>query len=366
MSVSFPTAATLRQALPAFYRLGGSTESKENDARITAIVNTILKELQTGIFSPAFVYPQAGIAFFIVNKSLIFIDNFIFSRGSYKKVKRGLLVEGDSFKMVAVLIMRTAPSKQEIYYLKKLCRNPWASKLLFYFQCEECIFGPTQLSTILIQTLYPKGDLQMLSQKMPLNRSLLLFFFYQMLTILKCFHAMGLVHRDIKPENFLVSENYELVLADFDFTCTVPSDTELYFCGTPSSLAPEYVYNYVCKKPLKPVTTPPLDIWALGVCFSLFLNNLSLLSHALKNSEEEQKKRLFLIYEKKLQPPPQTDPLDKIVAAMLNPIPENRGTAKSLLKQLLAYIGDVHSALLELHDRDANPPPPCPLPPTPS
>lgn len=86
---------------------------------------------------------------------------------------------------------------------------------------------------------------------------------HQLVDALAYCHRQGICHRDVKPCNLLVSQGYDLLLADFGLaTHSVYSSV---FCGTLSHVAPEVancVILYDCKK---------ADVWSAGVCYFNFL-----------------------------------------------------------------------------------------------
>lgn len=70
------------------------------------------------------------------------------------------------------------------------------------------------------------------------------FFFTQLMSGLNyCHNEAGIAHRDLKPENLLLSENFELKIADFGFAAPVEGrDGQGYLytkLGTHNYMAPE-------------------------------------------------------------------------------------------------------------------------------
>ena len=50
----------------------------------------------------------------------------------------------------------------------------------------------------------------------PLAEDICRYYFVQMLEVLKYLHNEKIVHRDLKPENFLLDEDFNLKLANFE------------------------------------------------------------------------------------------------------------------------------------------------------
>ena len=84
----------------------------------------------------------------------------------------------------------------------------------------------------------------------------------QVASALSHIHDKGLVHRDVKPENIMIRADGRAILMDFNLV-SVPDRTAITqsdeIVGTPAYFAPEVI--------LQGETTPPVDIYALGLCF---------------------------------------------------------------------------------------------------
>lgn len=88
------------------------------------------------------------------------------------------------------------------------------------------------------------------------------YYFRQILTAVLDCHAAGVTHRDIKLENCLLTENFELKLADFGLSELASGKSKsLGYRGTPIYMAPEVHRS-------EPYSGEMADIFALGV--SLF------------------------------------------------------------------------------------------------
>lgn len=58
------------------------------------------------------------------------------------------------------------------------------------------------------------------------------------------------MHRDIKPENLLLSEEYEVKLADFGLAINIDAQAPISRVGTLDYMAPEVCYIFFMAAPL--------------------------------------------------------------------------------------------------------------------
>ncbi len=56
----------------------------------------------------------------------------------------------------------------------------------------------------------------------------------------------GIMHRDIKPENLLLSEEYEVKLADFGLAINTDAQAPISRVGTLDYMAPEVLHLCLC------------------------------------------------------------------------------------------------------------------------
>ena len=92
--------------------------------------------------------------------------------------------------------------------------------------------------------------------------------FKQILEAIDFMHNRLIAHRDLKIENILLNANNNPLISDFSFAVFVNPKNPLSetFCGTLPYFPPEILQT----QPYNPLIS---DIWSLGICFYIMLND---------------------------------------------------------------------------------------------
>lgn len=197
------------------------------------------------------------------------------------------------------------------------------------------IYSDKNHDTILIvMTFATHGTLHdYLDDKGPLKESEAKKFFLPICQAVQFMHNLPdpVAHRDLKLDNILLDANNEPKLTDFSYTrfCTDVADPKsghimsTTYCGTEPYLAPEVLLE----KPYDPI---PADVWSLGVCLFMLLNE----KYPFKGDHRAIRKQALNKewgFQKSIKDK-LTPGVKDLVTKMLEPDPKKRITINEVMK----------------------------------
>jgi len=217
-----------------------------------------------------------------------------------------------------ILICKLSRDDWESFLLKKLKGDHHVIQLLILFEGVELIGSFRQMMVLPYyrRTLNSECHKKFAPHLMK-----------QLFEAIRFCHTEGIIHRDIKMSNILVSENNELVLADFGLACLSKGEKQTDFCGTLEYMAPEIV--------LHQSYSFPVDIWSVGMTFHELLTG----SQPLQSFTKRRLSFLFKKWKKEKTRTLQLKALStceyKIIRKMLCTTPRNRPTIEQINYRLL-------------------------------
>ena len=184
----------------------------------------------------------------------------------------------------------------------------------------------TQNRVIMVMEFAPRGTMaDWLKESGILKETTAHMVFTQIVDAIHCLHSNRIAHRDLKLENILLTQNYDPKISDFSYaTMFGPNDPPLstLFCGSLPYFSPEILL----RKPHNPLIS---DIWSLGVCFYIILNDC--LPFRVGDDRQMVAKQLDRDWKFRSHVAQRlTQPLKSMIKRMLEPDVQLRVTAQQL------------------------------------
>ena len=161
----------------------------------------------------------------------------------------------------------------EIESLKKLSTHKNIINLLNYQIC---------IDTVLLYFEYCLfGDLySLLKQSDFFSMRISFKYFTQLLSAINTCHKMNIVHRDLKLQNILISDTFQLKVADFGLASIVDSKNydKIYNVGTPMYKSPELIEGKNSKYDIRNINVlKSSDVFSLSIIYWQMMNGIEYL-----------------------------------------------------------------------------------------
>jgi serine/threonine-protein kinase CTR1 len=203
---------------------------------------------------------------------------------------------------------------------------------------------------------FPKGSLYEVMKSAPnvMTFDLAMKFLHQMVSAVNVLHTHEptILHRDIKSKNWLITDEWDIVLCDFNVALKMAdNDPRLLQCvGTPGYCPPEVI--------LGQGASPAGDIYSLGVCMWEVINcaitgKYSKPYHDVEKDKYNVRILLQTAYEHRRPPVPVDCPerLGSLLRKCFSASPQERPTATQLLEEINLFNVERSSQELKANHR---------------